>query len=67
MAETEVKMKERLDALENRIYQLEQDMKRMAKVGDLVEVEQHIYDDVYELKDVVIKRIIKYKEAEENG
>jgi len=67
MAETEVKMKERLDALESRIYQLEQDMKHMVKVGDLVEVEQHIYDDVYELKDVVIKGIIKYKEVGENG
>lgn len=67
MAETEIKMKERLDALENRIYQLEQDMKHMATVGDLVEVELHVYGDVYELKDVVIKRIIKYKEVEENG
>ena len=56
-----------LYALESRIYQLEQDMKHMAKVGDLVEVEQYVYGDVYELKDVVIKRIIKCKEVEDNG
>ena len=62
---TDTEIKANLYALESRIYQLEQDMKHMAKVGDLVEVEQHVYGDVYEIKDVVIKRIIKYKEAEE--
>ena len=67
MTVTEVEMKAELYALESRIYQLEQDMKHMAKVGDLVEVEQHVHGDVYELKDVVIKRIIKYKEVGENG
>lgn len=65
MAETEVEMKVKLDVLESRIHQLEQDMKYMAKVGDLVEIERHVYGDVYELKDVVIKRIIRNKEAKE--
>lgn len=64
---TDTEIKANLLALERRIYQLEQDMKHMAKVGDLVEVEHHVYDDVYELKDVVIKGIIRYKEVEENG
>jgi hypothetical protein len=64
MAETEVKMKERLDALENRIHQLEQDMKHMAKVGDLVEVEWHLYGDVYQLREVVVKGI-SHREVEE--
>lgn len=64
---TDTEIKANLYALESRIYQLEQDMKHMATVGDLVEVEHHGYGDVYELKDVVIKRIIKYKEVEENG
>lgn len=65
MAVTEVEMKAKLDILEKRIYQLEQDMKHMVKVGDLVEIERHVYGDVYELKDVVIKRIIRNKEAKE--
>lgn len=64
---TDTEIKANLYALESRIYQLEQDMKHMAEVGDLVEVEQHVYGDVYELKDVVIKRIIKCKEVEDNG
>ena len=64
---TDTEIKANLYALESRIYQLEQDMKHMAQVGDLVEVEQHVYGDVYEVKDAVIKRIIKYKEVEDNG
>ena len=55
MKDTEAK----LHALERRIYQLEQDMKHMANVGDLVEVEWHLYGDVYERREVVIKDIAK--------
>ena len=53
-----------LYALEKRIYKLEQDMQHMAKVGDLVEVEWHLYGDVYQRRDVVIKGI-SHREVEE--
>lgn len=56
---TDTEIKANLYALENRIYQLERDMKHMANVGDLVEVDIHLYGDVYERKNVVIKDIAK--------
>ena len=63
---TDTELKANLYALERRIYQLEQDMKHMANVGDLVEVEWHIYGDVYERRNVVIKGIAKaHVEVEE--
>ena len=62
---TDTEMIADLYALEQRIYQLEQDMKHMANVGDLVEVEWHLYGDVYERRNVVIKDIAKlYREVE---
>lgn len=54
---TDTEIKANLYALESRIHQLEQDMKHMAKVGELVEVEWCIYGDVYERRDVVIRGI----------
>ena len=48
-----------LYAFEQRIYQLEEKIRHMADVGDMVEVEWHLYGDVYETRNVVIKRIIK--------
>ncbi len=63
---TDTELKANLYALERRIYQLEQDMKHMANVGDLVEVELHLYGDVYERRTVVIKDIAKvYRGIEE--
>lgn len=50
-----------LYALEQRIHQLEQKIEHMADVGDIVEVECHIHGDVYERKEVTIKRILKGK------
>lgn len=55
---TDTEMKANLYAHERRIYQLEQDMKHMAKVGDFVEVEWHKYGEVYETRIVEIKRIL---------
>lgn len=60
---TDAEIKANLYALERRIYQLEQDMKHMAKVGDLVEVEWHLYGDVYQLREVVVKGV-SHREAE---
>ena len=48
-----------LYALEQRIYQLEQKIEHMADVGDMVEVEWHLYGDVYETRNVVIRGIAK--------
>ena len=56
---TDTELKANLYALESRIYQLEQDMKHMANVGDLVEIDLHLYGDVYERRTVVIKDIAK--------
>lgn len=56
---TDTEIKANLYALERRINQLEQDMKHMANVGDLVEVEWHLYGDVYERRNVVITGIAK--------
>ena len=56
---TDIEMKANLYALEKRIYQLEQKIKHMADVGDLVEVEWKLYGDVYETREVVINRIAK--------
>ena len=50
-----------LSALERRIYYLEQKMEHMADVGDMVEIEQHLHGNVYSIKNVEIKRIIKKK------
>jgi len=59
-------MENKIEELEKRICQLERDMKHMANVGDLVEVELHLYGDVYERKTVVIKDIAKvYRGVEE--
>ena len=52
--------------LEKRIYYLEQKIKHMADVGDLVEVEWHLYGDVYETRNVVIRRIVKKEQTGEN-
>lgn len=56
---TDTQIKANLYALEQRIYQLEQKIKHMADVGDMVEVECHLYGDVYETRNVEIKRILK--------
>lgn len=56
---TDTEIKANLYALEQRIYQLEQKIKHMANVGDLVEVEWHLYGDVYERRACVIKGIAK--------
>lgn len=56
---TDTELKANLDALEFRIHQLEQDMKHMANIGDLVEIDLHLYGDVYERRTVVIKDIAK--------
>ena len=56
---TDTEMKTNLYLLEKRIYQLEQKIKHMADVGDMVEVEWHLYGDVYETRNVEIKRILK--------
>lgn len=56
---TDTEIQANLYALEQRIYQLEQKIKHMADVGDMVEVEWHIYGDVYERREVVVKGIAK--------
>jgi hypothetical protein len=61
---TDTEIKANLYALEQRIYQLEQKIKHMANVGDMVEVEWNLYGDVYETRNVEIKRIL-IKEVEE--
>lgn len=61
---TDTEIKANLYALESRIYQLEQDMKHMAKVGDLVEVKW--LGDAYERRYMVVKDI-SHREVEENG
>ena len=64
MTDSEIQAK--LYALEQRIYQLEQKIKHMADVGDMVEVEWHLYGDVYERREVVVKGIAKaHREVEE--
>ena len=40
-------------------YQLEQKIEHMATVGDLVEIDLHLYGDVYERRIIVIKDIAK--------
>ena len=57
MIDTE--MAANLYLLEKRIYQLEQKIEHMADVGDVVEVEWHLYGDVYETRNVEIKRILR--------
>ena len=64
---TDTELKANLYALESRIHQLEQDMKHMANIGDLVEIDLHIYGDVYERKTVVIKDIAKVYRGIEDG
>jgi len=58
---TDIEIKAILNAYEGRIYQLEQKIEHMADVGDTVEVEWKLYDDVYEMKHVKIMRIIEKK------
>ena len=57
MIDTEMEAK--LDALEKRIYQLEQEITHMADVGDVVEVEWQVRGDVYERRVVEITAIAK--------
>lgn len=45
--------------LKERVYYLEQKIKHMADIGDLVEVEWCLHGDVYETRNVEIKRIVK--------
>ena len=61
---TDTEIKTNLYLLERRIYQLEQKIKHMADVGDMVEVEWHLYGDVYERRNVVIKDIAKLYRVE---
>lgn len=56
---TDTEIKANLYSLEQRIYQLEEKIKHMAEVGDLVEVEWCLYGDVYETREVEVKRIAK--------
>ena len=56
---TDTEIKANLYALEQRIYQLEQKIEHMATVGDLVEIDLHLYGDVYERRIIVIKDIAK--------
>lgn len=56
---TDTEMKANLYALEQRIYKLEQKIKHMAEVGDTVEVECHLYGDVYDIRHVKINDIMK--------
>lgn len=56
---SDIEMKANLYALEQRIYQLEQKIEHMADVGDMVEIERHLYGDVYEIEKAKIKRILK--------
>lgn len=63
---TDTEIKTNLYLLEKRIDQLEEKINHMANVGDLVEVELHLYGDVYERRTVVIKDIAKvYRGVEE--
>lgn len=56
---TDTELKANLYALEQRICQLEQKIDHMANVGDMVEVQSHLYGDIYESKVVVIKKVAK--------
>lgn len=60
---TDIELKANLYALERRIYQLEEKINHMADVGDMVEVELHLYGDVYETRNVVITHISKEREV----
>ena len=61
---TDTEIEANLYAFEQRVYELEQKIKHMADVGDMVEVEQHLYGDMYEIKNVKIKHIAKRWENE---
>lgn len=54
---TDTEIKANLYALERRIYQIEQDMKRTIKVGNIVDIEQHLYGDVYENNVCLVKGV----------
>ena len=56
---TDTEIKTNLYMLESRISQLEEKIKHMAGVGDLVEVEWNLYGDVYETRKVEIKNIAR--------
>jgi hypothetical protein len=62
---TDTEIKANLYALESRIYQLEKKINHMADIGDMVEVEWHLYGDVYETRNVVITHISKKSEDKE--
>lgn len=62
---TDTEIKANLYTLEQRIYKLEQKIKHMADVGDMVQVERHLYGDVYETRNVVITHISKESEGVE--
>lgn len=63
---TDTELIANLYTLEQRICQLEQKIEHMADIGDMVEVEWHVYGDVYERRAVVVKGIAKaYGEVEE--
>ena len=56
---TDIEIRANLYELESRIYQLEQKIAHMADVGDMVEVEWELNGDIYETRNVEIKRILK--------
>lgn len=56
---TDTEIKANLYSLEQRIHQLEEKIKHMADVGDSVEVEWHLYGDIYQTRKVVITDIVK--------
>lgn len=51
-----------LYSLEQRIHQLEQKIKHMPDVGDVIEVEELLYGDVYEIKSLSIAGVTKAHE-----
>lgn len=56
---TDIEIKTNLYALEKRICHLEEKIRHMVDVGDMVGVEQHLYGDVYETRNVMITHISK--------
>lgn len=60
---TDTEIKANLYMLERRINQLEQKMKHTADIGAVIEVEQHLYGNIYESKRVVIKGVEKAHES----
>lgn len=48
-----------LYALEQRVRKPEEKIEKLAGVSDTIEVEQHIYGDMYEIKKLAVKDIVK--------